>query len=186
MILYILQSLFRGLHIPLAYLIQITMDQCRIPIQEPSHSSEHIKKPFPLLQVDPIQLQQLLPCKCANTTKCTPPCECVLAFSQIFFKGLVTQFTTPLDSSNDAKLDHSSGTRWPICKKVCLLDSTTIYPKTGHALLYTTFDRWDQMTYKYTFALRILFHLLRYWCNTCTNHITNDMIHSISSHDLVG
>ena len=24
--------------------------------------------------------------KCANTTKCTPPCECVLAFSQIFFK----------------------------------------------------------------------------------------------------
>ena len=33
----------------------------------------------------------------------------------------------PLDPSNDAKLDDSSGT----------LDSTTIYPKPGHQLLYT-------------------------------------------------
>ena len=38
----------------------------------------------------------------------------------------------------------------------------------------------------YTFTLRIPFHLLWCWCNTCTNHITNDMIHFISSHDLVG
>ena len=38
----------------------------------------------------------------------------------------------------------------------------------------------------YTFALRIPFHLLQCWCNICTNHITNDMIHFISSHDLVG
>jgi hypothetical protein len=29
--------------------------------------------------------------------------------------------------------------------------------------------------------LRIPFHLLQYWCNTCTNIITNDMIHFISS-----
>jgi hypothetical protein len=34
--------------------------------------------------------------------------------------------------------------------------------------------------------LRIPFHLLWCWCNTCTNHITNDMIHFISSRDLVG
>jgi hypothetical protein len=34
--------------------------------------------------------------------------------------------------------------------------------------------------------LRIPFHLLHRWCNTCTNHITNDMIHFISSCDLVG
>jgi hypothetical protein len=34
--------------------------------------------------------------------------------------------------------------------------------------------------------LRIPFHLLRCWCNTCTNHITNDMIHFISSCDHVG
>jgi hypothetical protein len=45
-------------------------------------------------------------------------CLCVSIFTTIF-KGLVTQFTTPLDPSNDAKLDHSSGTRWPICKQVC-------------------------------------------------------------------
>ena len=87
------------------------MDQCRIPIQGPSQSSEDIEKPFSLLQVDTIQLQQLLLCKCANTTKCTPSCASVFAFSQTFFKGLVTQLTTPLDPSNDAKLDHSSGTR---------------------------------------------------------------------------
>ena len=85
----------------------------------------------------PPRFQLLLLCKCANTTKWyTTLCMCV-SFSQTFSKGFFTQFTTTLDPSNDARLDHSSGTRWPICKKVCLLDSTTIYPKTGHALLYT-------------------------------------------------
>jgi hypothetical protein len=50
--------------------------------------------------------------KCANTTKCTSPYACVLAFSQSFSsKELATQLAIPLDSSNDAKLDHSSGTR---------------------------------------------------------------------------
>ena len=111
MILDILESLLEGIHIPLAYLIQNTMDQCRIPIQEPSQSLEHTEKSFSLLQVDPIQLQQLLLSKCANTTKSTPLCACVLAFSQSFFKGLATQLAMPLDPSNDAKLDHSSGTR---------------------------------------------------------------------------
>jgi hypothetical protein len=42
----------------------------------------------------------------------------VLAFHIYFFKGLVTHFTTLLDPNNDIKLDHSSGTRWPICKQV--------------------------------------------------------------------
>jgi hypothetical protein len=37
----------------------------------------------------------------------------------------------------------------------------------------------------YTFALHIPFHLLQYWCNTCTNIITNDMIHFISSCDIL-
>jgi hypothetical protein len=47
--------------------------------------------------------------KCANTTKCTSPCACVLAFSQSFSsKELATQLASPLDSSNDTKLDHSS------------------------------------------------------------------------------
>jgi hypothetical protein len=66
--------------------------------------------PF-LHRVDPLQLQLLLLCKCANTTKCTPPYARVLAFSQSFFKELATQLATPLDPNNDAKLDHSSGTR---------------------------------------------------------------------------
>ena len=30
------------------------------------------------------------------------------------------------------------------------------------------------------------FHLLQCWCNTCTNHITNDMNHFISSRDRIG
>jgi hypothetical protein len=42
------------------------------------------------------------------------------------------------------------------------------------------------MPYKYTFALHILFHLLRCRCNTCTNLINNDMIHSTSSCDRIG
>jgi hypothetical protein len=44
-------------NIPLAYLIQSTMDQCRIRIQGPSQSSEYTEKPFSPLQVNPIQLQ---------------------------------------------------------------------------------------------------------------------------------
>ena len=46
----------------------------------------------------------------------------------------------------------------------------------------------DEMKYSigYTFALCIPFHLLQCWCNTYTNHITNDMINFISSHDLIG
>ena len=61
-------------------------------------------------RVDPHQLQLHLLCKCAIITKCTPPCVCVLAFSQSFSKGLATQLAMPLDPSDDAKLDHSSGT----------------------------------------------------------------------------
>jgi hypothetical protein len=41
------------------------------------------------------------------------------------------------------------------------------------------------MPYKYTFALCIPFHLLQCQCNTCTNMITNDMIHFISSHNRI-
>jgi hypothetical protein len=38
------------------------------------------------------------------------------------------------------------------------------------------------MPYKYTFALSILFHLLQYWCNTCTNTINKwyDPLHIIT------
>ena len=46
------------------------------------------------------------------------------------------------------KLARSSCTRWPIANKFAPLDSTAIYPKSGHALLYSTFDRWNKMPYK--------------------------------------
>jgi hypothetical protein len=38
----------------------------------------------------------------------------------------------------------------------------------------------------YTFDLPISLHLLRCWCNTCTNQSPNDMIHFISSRDRIG
>ena len=44
--------------------------------------------------------------------------------------------------------------------------------------------KWNALGY--TFALRILFHLLKCWCNTCTNMINNDMIHFISSRNHIG
>ena len=51
-------------------------------------------------------------CKCANTTKCTPPCVCVFSiFTIISQRMLATQLATPLDPSDNAKLDHLSGTR---------------------------------------------------------------------------
>ena len=44
--------------------------------------------------------------------------------------------------------------------------------------------KWNALGY--TFALRIPFNLLQCRCNICTNYITNDMIHFISSCDLIG
>jgi hypothetical protein len=61
---------------------------------------------------------------------------CVSIFT-IIFKGLATQLVTPLNPSNDAKLDHSSGTNDRYANKFAPLDSMTIYPKPGHQLLYT-------------------------------------------------
>jgi hypothetical protein len=45
--------------------------------------------------------------------------------------------------------------------KFAPLDSTTIYPKSGHQLLYTPMTGEMEMPYGYTFALRILFQLLQ-------------------------
>jgi hypothetical protein len=61
-----------------------------------------------------------------------------------------------------------------------------IYPKPGHKLLYTPMTGEIKCPIGYTFALRIPFHLLQCWCNTCTNTINNDMIHFISSRDRIG
>ena len=45
------------------------------------------------------------------------------------------------------------------------LDNTTIYPKLDQAHLYSSLNWWNEMPYKYTFALHVLFHLCR-WCHT--------------------
>jgi hypothetical protein len=66
--------------------------------------------------------------------------------------------------------------------KIFPLYSTVIYPKSGLFLLYSTIDRWNEMPYKYTFALRISFHLLQCRCNTCTNQ--SQMIWSTSYHHM--
>ena len=70
--------------------------------------------------------------------------------------------------------------------KFAPLDSMAIYPKPGHALLYTPKTGEMKCPTSYTFALCIPFHLLQCWCNACTNTINNDMIHFISSRDHIG
>ena len=109
-----------------------------------------------------------------------------ISFSQTFFKRIITHFTTPLDPSNDAKLDHSSGTRWPICKQVYPLDSMAIYPKPGHKLLYTHMT--GEIKFPTNIPLPCAFHSIS--SNVDATHAptrsTNDMIHFISSHDHIG
>jgi hypothetical protein len=61
-------------------------------------------------------------------------------------------------------------------------DSTVMYPKPGHKLLYTPMTSEMKCPIGYTFALRIVFHLLWYWCNTYTNLINKwyDPLHIIT------
>jgi len=86
--------------------------------------------------------------------------------------------------------------------KFAPLDSTAIYPKSGHALLYTTFDRWNEMPYKSYLCLAhsisssqmLMPHkhqtpsslLIIIMSQHLAWSFLNDMIHSISSHDLFG
>jgi hypothetical protein len=70
--------------------------------------------------------------------------------------------------------------------KFAPLNSTAICPKPSHKLSYTPMTGEMKCPIGYTFTLRIPFHLLHCWCNTCTNHITNEMIHFISSRDRIG
>ena len=63
---------------------------------------------------------------------CALPCVCVLVFSQSFSKELATQLATPLNPSDDAKLDHSSALDDRYVNKFAPLNSTAIYPKCDH------------------------------------------------------
>jgi hypothetical protein len=91
----------------------------------------------------------------------------------------------PLDPSNDVKLDHSSGTKWPICKQVCTLDSTAIYPKLGHQLLYTPMIGEIKCPRLY-FCLAYSIPSPSMSIQHMHQPITNDMIHFISSRDCIG
>ena len=61
-----------------------------------------------------------------------------VSFSQSFPKGLATHLATPLNPSDDAKV---RSLEWHLddryANKFAPLDSTAIYPKSGHKLLYT-------------------------------------------------
>ena len=61
---------------------------------------------------------------------------CVSIFT-IIFKELATQLTTPLDSSDDAKLDTRVALDDRYANKFAPLDSTAIYPKQVDQFLYT-------------------------------------------------
>ena len=73
---------------------------------------------------------------CQHHQVFTNLCTCV-TFSQTFPKGLVTQFTMPLDPNNDAKLITRVALDDRYANKFVPLDSTAIYPKPDHKLLYT-------------------------------------------------
>jgi hypothetical protein len=110
-------------------------------------------------------------------------CMCVSIFT-IILKELTTQFATPLDPSNDAKLDHSSGTRWPLCKQVCPLNGTVIYPKPGYQLLYTPMT--GEMEMPWVIPLPYAFHSSISSNVDATHASTNhQMIWSTSYHHVI-
>jgi hypothetical protein len=111
----------------------------------------------------------------------TTMCKCVRIFT-IIFKELATQLAPPLDPNMYAKLDRSSGTRWPILP-LLIVQSSILNPVINFST-HLWLVKWNALGY--IFTLRIPFHLLRYWCNTCTNMINNDMIYSISSREHIG
>ena len=74
---------------------------------------------------------------------------------------LATQLAMPLDPSDDAKLYHSVVQDDRYANKFAPLDSTDIYPKPGHKLLYTHMIGEIKCPIGYTFALRIPFLLLQ-------------------------
>jgi hypothetical protein len=63
-----------------------------------------------------------------------------------------------------------------------------VRPSIVNLVMYFSTHLWPVKwnTLGYTFALRIPFHLLWCWYNTCTNQSPNDMIHFISSSDHIG
>jgi hypothetical protein len=115
---------------------------------------------------------------CQHHQVYTTMCLCASLFT-IIFKELITQFTTPFNPNTYAKLDHLSGTRWPIQTGLPLL---IVRPSIINVVINFSTHLWPVKwnVLGYTFALCIPFHLLQYWCNTCTNQ--SQMIWSTSYH----
>jgi hypothetical protein len=107
---------------------------------------------------------------------------CVSIFT-IIFKELITQLATSLDPSNIAKLDRSSGTRWPICKQVCPLDSMAIYPKHGHQLLYSPMI--GEMKHPTNIPLPCAFHSISSDVDATHAPTNHQMIWSTSYHHMI-
>ena len=117
---------------------------------------------------------------CQHHQVYTTMCMCV-SFSQSFSKGLAM----PLNPSDDAKLDHSSGTRWRYANKFAPLDSMAIYPKPSHQLLYTPMTG-EMKCPRLYFCLAHSIPSPSLLMQHMHQPITNDMIHFISSHDHIG
>jgi hypothetical protein len=128
------------------------MDQNRIPIEEPSllFFNSSFSKTSPT--TSPLQM-------CQHHQR-TPPYASVLAFSQLFFKGLslISPRNSILATSQSWIARVALDDRYE--NKFAPLDSTAIYPKPGHKLLYTPMIGEMKCPIGYTFALRISFHLL--------------------------
>jgi hypothetical protein len=88
-----------------------------------------------------------------------------LAFSNIVFKGVHLLLSTALNLNAPWVKSHLVVLDNRLANQNTPLDNTTIYPKLDQALLYSSLNWWNEMAYKYTFALHVLFHLCQ-WCHT--------------------
>jgi len=100
--------------------------------------------------------------KCANS-KCVPHehqhFSTKLPFQNIFQSIFSWLLSTPLDLNATRVRSLLVAQDNHLVHKKAPLDSMAIYSKPGQALLYTTLDQWNEMSYKYTFTLQIPFYL---------------------------
>jgi hypothetical protein len=77
-----------------------------------------------------------------------------------FGKGFHLLLSMPLNLNATQVTYHLVAPDNHLDHKNASLDSMTIYPKLDQALPHWTLDQWNEMPYKYTFALCFPFHLL--------------------------
>ena len=86
----------------------------------------------------------------------------------------------PLNPSDDAKLDHSSALDDRYVNKFAPLDSTAIYPKPGHKLLYTSMT--SEMKCPINIPLPCAFHSITSDVDATHAPTEHQMIWSTSYH----